>query len=420
MSLYGMMQTGASGMNAQANRLSTVADNIANSSTPGYKKATTAFSSLILPSSAGAYNSGAVNTNVRYSIDQAGPLQFTTSSTDLAIDGDGFFIVSDSNGNPFLTRAGSFIPNGDGNLVNAAGFTMMGYDYTSGVPAPVVNGFDGLVPVNISAGSLSATPSTLGNFKANLDASETAVAAAQLPSTNSPTAEYTHKSSLVVYDNLGKEVLLDFYYTKTADNTFEVAVYDRATGTAGTSFPYGSPALATTTLDFDPANNGVLTAASAKDITLAVPGGASLTIDLKDMTQLNYKFTVDGADVNGNSPSAVIDVVISDDGTIYAKKENGDLDPLYRIALANVASPNNLRPLPGNVYAQGIDSGVVTTGFGSSGSFGKIISGAQEGSNVDLASELTDMISSQRSYTANSKVFQTGSDLLDVLVNLKR
>lgn len=420
MSLYGMMRTGASGMNAQANRLSTVADNIANSSTPGYKKATTAFSSLILPSSAGAYNSGAVNTSIRYAINEPGPLEFTTSATDLAIDGKGFFIVSDSNGNPFLTRAGSFVPNGDGNLVNAAGFTMMGYNYESGEPAPVVNGFDGLVPVNVSAGSLSAAASTLGNFKANLDASEAIVPAAQLPSTNAANAQYTHKSSLVVYDNLGKEVLLDFYYTKTANDTFEVAVYDRATGAPNTSFPYTAPALATTTLVFDPANNGVLTAGSAKDITLAVPGGASLTIDLKDMTQLNYRFTVDGADVNGNSPSAVIDVVISDDGTIYAKKENGDLDPLYRIALADVASPNNLRPLPGNVYAQGIDSGVITTGFGGSGSFGKIISGAQEGSNVDLAGELTDMIASQRSYTANSKVFQTGSDLLDVLVNLKR
>jgi len=420
MSLYGMMRTGASGMNAQANRLSTVADNIANSSTPGYKKATTAFSSLILPSSNSSYNSGAVQTSVRYSIKEPGPLEFTTSATDLAIDGQGFFIVSDSNGNPFLTRAGSFVPDGTGNLVNAAGFTLMGYDYASGVPAPVVNGFDGLVPVNIASAGLTANASTSGLFKANLDASETIVPAAQLPSTNAANALYSHKSSLVVYDNLGKEVLLDFYYSKTAANEFEVSVYDRSTGTPGTSFPYGSAALATTTLQFDPANNGVLTAASAKDISLTVPGGAALTIDLKDMTQLNYKFTVQDADVNGNAPSSVTDVEISADGTVYAKYENGELSPFYRIALADVASPDNLRPLPGNVYAQGVDSGVITTGFGGSGSFGKIISGAQEGSNVDLAGELTDMIASQRSYTANSKVFQTGSDLLDVLVNLKR
>lgn len=420
MSLYGMMQTGASGMNAQANRLSTVADNIANSSTTGYKKASTAFSSLILPSSAGAYNSGAVNTSVRYSIADAGPLNFTTSNTDLAIDGDGFFIVNNDSGSSFLTRAGSFVKDGDGNLVNSAGFTLMGYDYTGGTPAPVVNGFDGLVPVNVQSAGLTAIPSTSGNFYANLDDSADVVAAADLPSLNGANAEYTHKSSLVVYDTVGKETLLDFYYTKTADDNWEVAVYDRAAATAGTAFPYSSGPLATQNLVFDPALNGALAAASPTDITLTVPGGASLTLDLSEMSQLNYPFTVDDADVNGNAPSAVTDVEISADGTVYAKYENGDLKPLYQVALANVPSPDNLIPLPGNVYQQGIDSGVITTGFAGSGGFGNLISGALEGSNVDLAGELTDMIASQRSYTANSKVFQTGSDLLDVLVNLKR
>lgn len=420
MSLYGMMRTGASGMNAQANRLSTVADNIANANTTAYKKASVEFSSLILPGSASAYNSGAVTTNVRYGISEAGALEFTSSGTDLALDGKGFFIVQDSNGVPFLTRAGSFVPDGDGNLVNAAGFTLLGYDYDSGVPAPVVNGFDGLVPVNISSGSLTANASTTGIFTANLDAGEAIVAAANLPSANAATAEFSHKSSLVAYDNLGAEVLLDFYYTKTAANTFEVAVYDRAGATAGTSFPYASAALATTTLTFDPANSGLLAAASATDITLAVPGGASLTVDLSEMTQLNYKFTVQNANVNGNAPSAVTDVEIAEDGTVYANFENGELEPLFRIALADVSSPDQLSPLPGNVYRQGVESGVVTTGFAGSGQFGRIISGALESSNVDLAQELTDMIASQRSYTANSKVFQTGSDLMDVLVNLKR
>ena len=169
MSLYGMMSTGASGMNAQANRLSTVADNIANANTTGYKKASVQFSSLVLPGANGSYNSGAVQTDVRYAISEPGTLAFTTSSTDLAIDGDGFFIVEDTNGVPMLTRAGSFVPDGDGKLVNAAGYTLLGYDYESGVPAPVVNGFDGLVPVNISSGSLAANASTLGIFSANLD-----------------------------------------------------------------------------------------------------------------------------------------------------------------------------------------------------------------------------------------------------------
>ncbi|MCY0149936.1 flagellar hook protein FlgE [Hoeflea sp. G2-23] len=419
MSLYGMMRTGASGMNAQANRLGTVADNIANSNTTGYKKASTEFSSLILPSGNGAYNSGGVTTDVRYAISEQGALEFTTSGTDLALDGDGFFIVNDPSGIPYLTRAGSFVVNGDGNLVNAAGYMLMGYDYTAGEPAPVVNGFDGLSPINVGSGNLSATPSTTGVFAANLDESATAVAAGSLPSTNAANAEYTSKSSLVVYDSLGGEVLLDFYYTKTAANDWEVAVYNRADASPNTAFPYASAALATTTLQFDP-TTGELDGGSATDISLAVPGGAALTVDLSEMSQLSYKFTVRNANVDGNSPSPVARVEVSKDGTLFAQYEDGKLEPLFRIALADVQSPDQLRPVAGNVYAQGVDSGVITTGFAGSGAFGSIVSSALESSNVDIAEELTNMITSQRSYTANSKVFQTGSDLMDVLVNLKR
>ncbi|WP_419909675.1 flagellar hook protein FlgE [Hoeflea sp.] len=418
MSLYGMMRTGVSGMNAQAARLGTVADNIANANTTGYKRSSTEFSSLVLPSAGGSYNSGGVSTSVRYAISEEGALQFTTSITDLAIGGDGFFVVQDSSGVSFLTRAGSFIPDSEGNLVNAAGYMLMGYDYANGAPTPVVNGFDGLMPVNVLQGELLAEASTAGIFTANLD-SDAAVATGPLPSTNSATSEYTHKSSLVVYDDLGGEVLLDFYYTKTAANTWEVAVYDQAGATAGTSFPYSSAALSTVTIDFD-ATSGTLSGTSPTSITVPVPAGQSLAIDFSGMTQLAYEFNVGDASVNGNAPSKVESVEITNDGTVFAKYENGTLEPKYRIALADVPSPDELKPISGNVFAQNSESGVVTTGFAGSGNFGDIVSGALESSNVDIADELTSMIESQRSYTANSKVFQTGSDLMEVLVNLKR
>lgn len=407
MSLSGMMRTGVSGMNAQASRLSTVADNIANAYTTGYKKASTEFSSLILPSVSGEYNSGGVTTDIRYSISERGPLEFTSSKTDLAINGGGFFIVSDANGISYLTRAGSFEPDATGNLVNAAGYTLMGYDYQSGVPAPVVNGFDGLVPVNIASGNLVAVPSTQGVFSANLDADSAIVDRTTVPFDNSNPASYSTKSSLVAYDNLGKEVLLDFYYTKTNNNTWEVTVFDRAGG-----------GLATETLNFDPTSGKL--AGPTTDIAFNVPGGAALTIDMADMTQLNYDFVVQNGDVNGNAPSPISRVEISEDGILYAQYENGELEPLYRLALADVQSPDKLQPISGNVYSQGVESGVINTGFAGSGQFGSIVSGALESSNVDIAEELTNMIESQRSYTANSKVFQTGSDLMDVLVNLKR
>jgi flagellar hook protein FlgE len=126
------------------------------------------------------------------------------------------------------------------------------------------------------------------------------------------------------------------------------------------------------------------------------------------------------AAVSGNAPSQVDRVEIADDGTLYAVFGNGARIATYRIPLGNVASPDNLTPLAGNVFTPGVDSGDIQVGFAGTGQFGIFVSSALEQSTVDLASELTAMIESERNYTANSKVFQTGAELMDVLVNLKR
>jgi len=419
MSLYGMMRTGVSGMSAQANRLSTVADNIANAGTNGYKRSRADFSTLIVPNAPGSYASGGVTTSIRYAISQQGVLQYTTSVSDLAVSGNGFFVVQDSSGVPFLTRAGSFVPDAEGRLVNAAGFYLLGYDFQNGSPSAVANGYEGLVPVSVVQDELSATASTTGKFSANLPEGADIVAAADLPSTNSATAEYTAKSSLVVYDNLGGEVLLDLYFTKTAANTWQVAAYDKAGAAPDTSFPYAAGPLATATLQFDP-TTGKLTGASASSLTMAIPDGASFELDLSTLSQLATDYTVGEPEVNGNPPSAIEQIDISADGTVYAQFENGSLRALYRIPLATARSPDMLQPMPGNVYTASQESGAVSIGFANEAGRGAVVAGALEESNVDIAEELTDMIEAQRSYTANSKVFQTGSDLMDVLVNLKR
>ena len=151
MGLYGMMRTSVSGMAAQANRLSTVADNIANSSTTGYKRASTEFSSLVLESGGSAYELGSVETRVRIGISEQGTFKFTTSVTDLAVKGNGFFLVNNESGQTYLTRAGSFVKDGNGDLVNAAGYRLMGYSLAPGAPPPVANGTAGLEVVNIGA-----------------------------------------------------------------------------------------------------------------------------------------------------------------------------------------------------------------------------------------------------------------------------
>jgi flagellar hook protein FlgE len=418
MGLYGMMRTSASGMNAQANRLSTVADNIANSSTTGYKRASTEFSTLVLESGGSAYESGSVETRVRIGISQQGTFKFTTSATDLAVKGSGFLLVSNESGQTFLTRAGSFVKNGDGDLVNAGGFRLMAYSMAPGAPPPVANGTAGLAVVNIGALALQSDPSTAGNLYVNLPSN--AAIEADLPSGNLATAVYTAKTSLVTYDNLGNQVTLDVYMTKTAAETWEVAAFNQADADpASGGFPYATAALASQTLLFE-ATTGQLDATSATSIDVPVPNGATVTLDLSQSSQLAANYTVLDAAVNGNAPSEVERVEIADDGTLYAVFQNGARIATYRIPLGNVASPDNLTPLAGNVFAPGVDSGDLQVGFAGEGGLGTMVSSALEQSTVDLASELTAMIESERNFTANSKVFQTGSELMDVVVNLKR
>ena len=404
-------------MAAQANRLATVADNIANSGTTGYKRASAEFSSLILKSGQSEYISGSVNTNVRYSVSEQGSFKFTTSATDLGVSGNGFFIVSNNAGQTFLTRAGSFIPDGDGNLVNAAGFMLMGYAASGGVA--VANGTAGLTAVSVGSLSLQANPSSEATLAVNLPANAAVVAPANLPSANAAGAVFAGKTSLVAYDNLGNEVTLDVYSAKTGANTWEVTVYDRATAGAGGDFPYSAGPLSSTSLSFDP-SNGNLASGSPTSLSVAIPNGGAITLSMAQTSQLAAGYTVFEASVDGNAPSKVDRVEISDDGYLYSVFENGAREASYRIPLADVPSPDNLQPLAGNVYVPSTDSGDIQIGFAKDGGFGTMVSGTLEQSTVDLASELTNMIESERNYTANSKVFQTGADLMDVLVNLKR
>lgn len=395
MSLYGMLRTGVSGMNAQSNKLSTIADNIGNSGTSGYKRASTEFSSLLLPTTGGNYNSGAVNTTIRYAISQQGAPNYTTSATDLMIQGDGFFVVEDSSGQSVLTRAGNFTVDGTtGNLVNSAGFTLMGYDISNGPANINLNSTAGMVPVNLSAAKFAANPSTTGKFTTNL-----------------PTTDTTPKSSsLTAYDNLGNTVTLDMDFAYNAGN-WELTV--TATNTASAAVTNFGPLP----LAFDP--NGNLTTASP--ITFAIPGGdPTFTLDISDMTNLNANYSPTEPEVDGNGASLIDNVTIDDNGVVSAVDPSGQKRPLFQIPVATVASPDMLDPAAGNVFQVTSNSGNLQIGVPNEGGNGYLISGATEQSNVDMATELTDMIVAQRDYTANSKVVQTGSELLDVLMNLKR
>ncbi len=419
MSVYGLMRTGVSGMAAQANKLGTIADNIANVSTAGYKRASTQFSSLLLNDTTTSYNSGGVETSVRYGISKQGVLTGTASPFDLAIKGAGFMVVSGSDGSLALTRSGAFVPNGDGQLVNAAGFTLMGYPLPENASGPpVINGTAGLVPVNITGGGMRAVPTTLGALIANLPAMADDVAPANLPSTNAAGATSTARSSVLAIGNLGEEVMLDVHFTKLSTGQWEVSIFNAADRDAAGGFPYASGALVSATLDFD--GLGQLDPGGTQSLTFTVPGGSPMTMDLSSVTQTAGAYEVDLINTNGNAPSRVQGIEIDSDGRLYEVYEDGSRFASYLIPLATVPSPDRLSPKAGNVYLPSNTSGDLRVGIAGSAGFGSLESGKLESSTVDLATELADMIEAQRNYTANSRVFQTGSELMELVVNLKR
>lgn len=396
MSLYGMLRTGVSGMNAQSNKLGTISDNISNAGTTGYKRATTEFSTMLLASSKGEYNSGAVNTDIRYGVSKQGATTSTTSATDLMIQGSGFFVVADESGQTFLTRAGSFsVDATTGNLKNTAGFTLMGYNLSNGTQ-PVLNSTEGLEPINLGQAKFFSNPTTKGTFSSNI------------PLVASGGTSPDQTSSLTTYDKLGNAVTVDLVFSyNSASSQWTLTAKNHA----------GGATLATQALTFDGTGNLNL---ANKTLNVPIPGGETMALDISGLTNLNGKYQPVTAEVNGNAASLVNNVTIGKDGIVSAVDAKGQKIPLFQIPLATVPSPDNLAPRAGNVYLPSSNSGAIQIRTANAGGAGFIESNSLESSTVDMATELTEMIVAQRDYTANSKVVQTGSELLDVLMNLKR
>ena len=417
MSVYGLMRTGASGMGAQSDRLATVADNIANSSTVGYKSASTEFSSLLISTSPSSYSSGGVETATRYGISKQGTLSFTSSPFDLAINGNGFFAVSDADGTLALTRAGGFVPDGDGQLVNSAGYRLMGFQIGQGA-LPLENATASLVSVSVKQDRLEAVATTTGELTVNLPSTSAVGTAATLPSANTSNSIASSASSLVVYDKLGKKIVLDVAFAKTGSNDWEISIFNSADRSTNGTFPYASAPLSVTTLSFD--SEGQLAPAGPHSAAVPIPGGAILDLDLTNTSQLDSEYAVLKVQSNGSAASQTAGVTIDSDGTVSEVYDNGSRRATFRIPIAAVASPDRLIERSGNIFEISTGPGDFTLGTAGKAGTGEISSGALENSTVDIAQELTEMIEAQRNYTANSKVFQTGAELLETLVNLKR
>ncbi len=422
MGLYSALNASVSGMAAQTSKLSAISQNISNTSTTGYKDVEAQVEDVVSSADSTSFNGAGATTTYAYLNSVQGSYTTTSSSTDLAIDGNGYFVVEDSSGAKYLTRDGSFTADSSGNLVNDAGYTLMGFPagYTG------TEDLDNMVAVNVNGSSSSPSPTTTATLSANLPSTATA-ATGDLPSSNASDATYTDKTSITTYDDLGTSDTLDVYYTKTGDNTWEMSVYNDADSTDG-GFPYSSSALTTETLTFDPTtgdlssvtdSSGNTVSSSAVSVTLPGESGQTFDLDISGMTQNASSFDVTTATADGSAASAATGTVdVSSDGTISAVYADGSESAIYTIALATVPSQDSLTPISGNVWQLNSAAGTVSLSTPGSSGTGTIKSDTLESSTDDLATQLTDMISAQNGYEANSKVFQTATTLLEDLVNL--
>ncbi|MHC5307643.1 flagellar hook protein FlgE [Bartonella sp. LJL80] len=403
MGIYGMMRTGVSGMNAQSNRLSGVADNVANSSTIGYKRTDTQFSSLVMPSTRNAYASGGVNTHVRHDITMQGVARSTMRLGDAMINGNGFFRVQDSTGAEYMTRAGSFQRDGDGFLQNAAGYFLLD---ENGQKIQIKGGASDMMP---------AEQTTKMDMSMNLKADEKNITT---PFDANDSSTYHQKKSVTVYDQQGSAVVLDVYLTKTADNTWSMNIM-KADNT--TTPPTHQSVLSNQQLTFD-ADGKLNPISPAPQITVPGNNGATfpVTLNLNDnVTQQGSTYAFE-MKPDGMAPGAYESFTFGKDGEVMVTYSNGKTVQHSTVGMTTVTSPDMLTTLSGTVFQVNSETGSQMFGRPGEGTFGQLNTGVLEDSNADIGDELTDMIEAQRNYTANSKVFQTGSELMDVIVNLKR
>lgn len=406
-------QQGLSGLNASSRALDAIGNNIANSGTVGFKGANAQFSDIFAASLSGTGASQVgIGTNVSgvAQLFTQGNLTTTNNPLDLAINGGGFYRMSDqtgaSAGAVSYTRNGQFLLNKDGYVVNAAGL------YLTGLQADPVTGIvpdsgqPGAIRMDNSLISPNATTESEVGF--NLDSREGVPVNAPFDQTDPES--YTWTTTQPVYDSLGNPHNMQVYFVKTATaNEWEMY----------TALDGGTPSAATT-LTFDSSGNLPNTIVNQ---SFALTNGAvtplAFTLDISDATQYGDESGLNTMVQDGYTSGRLSGVAVSADGTIQGVYSNGRTRDMGRIVLSSFQNPNGLQNIGGNLWRETADSGQPVTGLPGQGNFGVIQSASVEDSNVDLTAELVDMIVQQRAYQANAQTIKTQDQILQTLVNLR-
>ncbi|SDH13781.1 flagellar hook protein FlgE [Vibrio xiamenensis] len=444
-----------SGLNASNQELNTISNNIANTGTTGFKESRTEFGSVYNGNQAGGVQVVGISQN----FDSTGSISGTGRSLDLALTGGGFFVVEESNGQRSYTRSGAFSLDSNGYLVANSGGTIQGYTVdnnnnllegslgalqvdTASLPAQATTNIEFASNLDARADVIDTqyTVSGSGDWVQNADGEYVQVSGSYLADGTSDTTgtyamdsegnlydlasvtryeqspvtfdpanvnTYTNSYTTPVYDSLGNEHTLSQYFVKTGANSWEI--HSIVDGNADN--------ITTTPVTFD--ENGNLTSASSYTVNANAAGASDLSIavNLSGLSQYGSNFVVSKNSSNGYTSGEFADIRVEQNGMVYATYSNGQSLLQGQLVLANFNAPQELMQSSNTSWTQTYGSGQPTYGVPGSGQFGELASGALEGSNVDLTSELVNLMTAQRNYQANTKTISTSDQLTQALFN---
>lgn len=434
MSISSSLNAGVAGLNANATRLATIADNIANSSTFGYKRAEADFHSVVIQEgNRTGYSAGGVRVSSTRLIDQRGPLIGTKNATDLAIDGRGFMPITNVasiNAAPgdhpvSLVTTGSFRPDADGVLRTESGHVLLGWPANADGTLPNFprDTLNALEPVRINANQYVGNPSTLMRLGVNMPAT-----GSMAGSTGAP-----HELSVEYFGNLGTSEQLTFTFTPDvpaagASNTWTMQIADSASGGAvigeytivfDASQSSGGTVQSVTALNggpYDPLTG---------EIPLTV-GGGNLSLDIgrpgepNGMTQLSTGFAPVSISKNGSAVAILQSVEVDEQGYLHVIYDQGFSRRIYQIPVIDVPNPNGLITQNDQSYLLSPKSGAFYLWNAGDGPTGSMAGYSREESSTDVAAELTQLIQTQRAYSSNAKIIQTVDEMLQETTNIKR
>jgi flagellar hook protein FlgE len=435
MAIFGALSTARSGLIATGASLSVIGNNIANVNTVGFKGSRTEFADL-LSAQGGGGDAGKIGLGVRIGRISAaftqGNIESTAGPTDLAIEGNGFFVVGAGAGNLY-TRAGNFRLDADGKLVTFQGLPVQGFALNN-TNAPVGAPQD----IQVTGASSQPRATAVLAMRANVQADAPLVNGGVFDSTTFDTAFATSNftTSMNVFDSLGARHTLNFFFTKTTTaNQWSYAVGVDAGETGGTAGDLGIIGSGTLTFNTDGSLNAqdpdpgvaavTFNGAAAQNIALnfgtpnldpvANPGQG-----IDGITQFAGPSAVSFQSQDGFGAGQLLNLQFSESGVVTGIFDNGQSRPLFQLALANFTAPDALTPIGNGLYRESVESGSPAVGTPQSGGLGNIVAGALEQSNVAIAQEFIDLISTQRSFQANARVITSSDTLLSDLINIVR